>query len=302
MKANKTIVLAAISILGLSSCSDDGYKPGPDDNPDCMTVYFEPLKSYNITIGPDDSSLLPITVGRALYDDEASVPLVVRENIQNAVVPQTIEFAAGEQTKTIFIDLENMESKTSGKIDISIASEYSSPYGAGSADLALSVTKAGQWLLLAEDGVVEFTETFPRITQSIYMLDGTETFKFPDFLGSGLDLQFTLSDPNAYWPEIIPITNFIDYKVVWPIDPVMTGWYLYNTTDDLWTTPWSLGGYMPQVAFFLVETDGGWQPVINFAEGKAYFYPKFEFEDGNSRWIDFEITFTSRFNPFQMEE
>ena len=135
-------------------------------------------------IGPDDSRLIPVTVGRGLTDKAAVVNINVVSAPEGVVVPATVEFAANEQTTQFFIDIENMPSKSSGTITLSLPEDVTSPYAAGTSGLSFNVSVSGAWIPVSDNVVLSTDGVYPDMNTKLYFLDGTNTFKLPDFFGS----------------------------------------------------------------------------------------------------------------------
>lgn len=276
------------------SCSDDEWEPGPDVAPNCLSAYFEPLNNYNLTVEPDDSRLIPITIGRGLTDDAATLNLIVNSCPEGVVVPSSVSFEAGEQTQTIHIDIENMASKSSGTISLSIPEEMTSPYAAGITDLNLNVTVSGKWEPVAKDADVVFSASYAAMKTDLFMLDGTQNFKLPNFLGSGLDFTFTVNEPGSGDLSFVPLTNFKDVHERWGADYEYNGWFLYNYETESYAA-WSPDGSNPGIGDMEFDSDYSY---INFTEGVAYFSTYTTYTDGSANFVDVYIYFDPIFNPF----
>lgn len=286
--------LAVVLLLTTAACSNNDWTPGPDVDPGCMTVFFEPIKSYDVVIEPDDSRLFPVTIGRAKTDEAASVAINVVSAPEGVVVPSTVDFEVGQETQTIFIDLENMASKSSGTISLALPENMTSPYGAGNPTLDLNVTVSGAWLPLGEDVVIYFSKNYEPINSSLYLLDGTYNFKIPNFLNSGVDFVFTVAEPGEGTLRIIPVKNYMDVKEYWGSDYSYNGWVLYDEATE--TVPeWSIDGTYPYISLFEFDAD---YATIDVANGYIFFGPYIYFTDGTSNYIDQYIYFTPLFNPF----
>lgn len=289
----KSLAAAAL-ITVAASCSDEKWTPGPDVAPGCLTVYFEPLASYDLVLEPDDSRLIPVTIGRAKTDDAATVAINVVAAPQGVTVPASVDFAAGQQSATIFIDVEDMASKSSGTISLALPDDMTSPYGAGNPDLNLKVTVSGTWMPIGEDAMIYFSKNYDPISTKLYILDGTYNFKLPDFLGSGLDFVFTVKNPGSGTLAVTPVKNFIDVHDYWGADYAYNGWILYDQENE--TLPeWSIDGSYPDVSVLEFDAD---YSTIDVESGYIFFGPYFTFSDGSAGYIDLYIYFTPLFNPF----
>ena len=178
-----TLFASALAIAATGCSDSDDWQPGPETAPDCMGVYFGEISS-NMIIGPDDSRLIPVTVGRGLTDKAAVVNINVVSAPEGVVVPATVEFAANEQTTQFFIDIENMPSKSSGTITLSLPEDVTSPYAAGTSGLSFNVSVSGAWIPVSDNVVLSTDGVYPDMNTKLYFLDGTNTFKLPDFFGS----------------------------------------------------------------------------------------------------------------------
>lgn len=295
MNFRYTKALAAVAILmAATSCTDDKWEPGPDVAPDCMSVYFEPISNYNLIVEPDDSRLIPVTVGRSKTNDAATVNLIVNSCPEGVVVPQSVSFEAGEQAKTVFIDIENMASKSSGTISIAIPENMVSPYSIGNAEISLNVTISGSWLLVARDATVSFTQYYADMKTNIYVLDGTHNFKLPNFLGTGFDFTFTVDNPGSGNLGFVPLTNFIDVHDRWGSDYTYNGWFLIDPATATYAQ-WSPDGSYPGIQDMEFDSDFSY---INVAEGIAHFSTYTTYTDGSAAFMDANISFTPLFDPF----
>lgn len=289
----KTLAVTAL-FLTATSCSDHEWEPGPDVSPDCMSAYFEPLGNYNLIVEPDDSRLIPITIGRVRTDDAATLNLVVNSCPEGVVVPTSVFFEAGEQTRTVFIDIENMASKSSGTISLAIPEAMTSPYTAGTPELSFNVTVSGKWELVAKDADVIFSEKYAAMKTDLFMLDGTHNFKLPNCLGSGLDFTFTVKEPGSGNLEFVPLSNFKDVHDRWGADYEYNGWFFYNFETGSYAS-WSPDGSSPGIQDMEFDSDYSY---INFTEGVAYFSTYTTYIDASANFVDIYIYFNPIFDPF----
>lgn len=298
MKLKYLSTLAATLLLATaSSCSDNDWEPGPDVDPDCMSVYFAPLSSYDMIIEPDDSRMIPITIGRAKFDEAATIQLIVNELPEGAYIPTSIDFAAGQQAATVYLDIENMASKSTGTVQLAIPAEMTSPYAAGNPTLTLNLNVAGAWIPLTDDAQEWFrngqTDIYPVADAKIYVLDGTYNFKIANFLNSGVDFLFTVETPGTGQLTVAPTRNFIDVKEVWDVD--YDGWLFFDDANDTYPE-WSPDGTYPDIVSLEFDPNYAW---INVADGNIYLSPYVTFSDSSAGYYDIWYTFTPLFNPFE---
>lgn len=299
-----TLLVSSLTVVA-TGCSDDDWQPGPESAPGCMGVYFGELSSYNMTIGPDDSRLIPVTIGRGITDGAVSVPITVTQIPDGVVVPETVEFAADQQTTQFYIDIENMASKSSGTISLSLPAELTSPYTAGTSELSLRVSVAGAWIPVSSNVTLNTGGTYPDMTTRLLYLDGTNTFKLPDFFGSGLDLTFEMANPGNGWTYIHPTGNYIDANIAYPdlgfgAYPYDGGWFLYDSANGYYPYWTPDGVTFPEIDLLEFEDMYSYMQLISDDNnsGFIYFNPYIYYSDGTGKFIPMTFSFTTEFSPY----
>ena len=306
MKHIFQVLLAAAAAAGMTACSDsDDWTPGPQAAPGCMGVYFGELSSYDITLGPDDSRLVAVTVGRSKTDEAATVPITIIEAPEGVVIPASVDFDADQQATQFFIDLENMPSKSSGTISLALPDDLTSPYAAGTSSISLKVAISGAWIPVSNSVTLSTDGVYPDMTTRLLYLDGTNTFKVPDFFGSGVDFIFTMSSPGNGWTYIKPSTNYIDAKQAYPDFgwgdyPYEGGWFLYDTANAEYPY-WSPDGVtFPEIYLLEFEDDYCYMQLIEDEANNGFIYlnPYIYYYDGGGKFINMTFSFTTEFTPF----
>lgn len=300
----KYISYASIAAtLLLAACSDkDNWKPG-EPGPDNIGVFFTNLNKYDVTIEIDDPHVLTVSLSRLDPTDAATVPIKIVSAPEGAVIPSEVYFDAGEESTDIEIDVTDMPLKTSGDIILQIDPQYAALYGAGSSLLTMKVTTAGGWELLADDVVIScWVNTYPDEAGTLYVQEGTNRFKIPDFLDSGTDLVFYVYDTSAKSSVIFPYTNYQYYSDIWTDDDDEDlPWYFYNTEKAAYPATWTPQGWpkaIEYITFYVYDgEDYGSYFRINGGYGTMTSY--IEFADGSGSWEYFEFNFTPKFNPFE---
>lgn len=307
MKLYKSLLsVCALLILGACS-SDDAWAPGDADT-STIGVFFKGLDKYDVVVEADDSHVFDVQIDRLDATDEITVPLKVISCPEGVIVPDAIDFAAGESSATFQIDVTEMAPKTSGSVVLEIDPAYASMYGAGSSVLTMNVTITGGWVLLADDVVIStYINSFPDLTEELYVLEGSNRYKIPDFLNSGTDLVFTLSDPSLNYPVIWPFTNYQYYYELWPSeyeDDEDYPWYFYNTEEASYPAIWTPAGWPKSVEYISFNIYDGDDKGCYFGIMKGYGYMEsyFEFADGTVSWEYLEFNFTPKFDPFNLEQ
>ena len=300
-----TLFASALAIAATGCSDSDDWQPGPETAPDCMGVYYGEISS-NMIIGPDDSRLIPVTVGRGLTDKAAVVNINVVSAPEGVVVPATVEFAANEQTTQFFIDIENMPSKSSGTITLSLPEDVTSPYAAGTSGLSFNVSVSGAWIPVSDNVVLSTDGVYPDMNTKLYFLDGTNTFKLPDFFGSGLDLKFEMTTPGNGWTYIKPVSNYMDASTAYPdfgwgTYPYDGGWFLYDTENadyPFWTPD---GVTYPEIYLLEFEDAYSYMQLVEDDDknGFIYFNPYLYYYGGGGKFINMTFRFTTEFTPYQ---
>lgn len=309
MKFNYKLAMMALAVASLaSSCSDDNkWEPGPAADPDNMTVYIEQPSTYSYIFEEEDSPIVKINVSRAFYDEAASVPVLFSGLPENVAVPAAVEFEAGQKTVTFELDLTSLPIKKTYTITMSIDPAYTTPYGAGMTDLTFTALKAGQWLKIAERAQMEFgSNLYPTQYLELWVLDGTQKFKIKNFLNSGLDFEFTSSNPDGTG-VIVPLKNglyCIDYDSSYEYGDY--DFYLYNTELDEWPASFSPDGSSPKWEWVSFYNGGGYSGFYFKPDltqwSSVYFVAEFENDDASYGYAYITVWFKPAFNPFLTED
>lgn len=303
-----SLTMAALSTLATGCSNDDNWQPGPDTNPGCMTMYFGQMPTYNIILEPDDSRLIPVTVGRANTQEAATIDIIAEECPVGAVIPTTVTFAPDQQETTIYVDLENMPPKSRGTVKIGFADEVTSPYGAGTATLSFNVTVSGAWVPVANDAVlscINFStqeKIYPDMTTALYNLDGTDNFKLTDFMNSGVDFVFTMVTPGNGWTYIKPTKNYVDcndaYNDFGWGKPSDEGWFLYDDTNDEYPY-WSPdGATYPEISYIEFAYNYSYMQLIYDDDNHGYMTFSGPYLYGIARYVTINVDFTTTFTPY----
>ena len=232
MKINTFFYMAVICLgLGLSSCSDDEYQRGEEPVPYNMTAYFSANNKAEYIFTPEDvaeSSTLQLEVKRLQSDDAASIPVIVVDKDDIFKIPATVEFEAGESTATLNVEYAGIEEKKLCKFSIRLDENFIDPYKKveGSDVYAASVF-VSNWRQISKNVQFWFTNINDKYNSKIfhnanfYQLEGQNRFRFEDYLGSGIDMQFSIvptkanitfsaTDPNTWQGRSEPLSNYMD--------------------------------------------------------------------------------------------
>ena len=291
----KTILSGlALSMLA-TGCSDDKWQPGPEPEAGSETVFFAPRTSYEVVIQADDSRIVPITLKRATDLDKAvTVPLQATVEGVGISCPSEASFAAGEAETTFDIDCSAMANKTTGNVDIKLPENFTSPYGAGSTSLLLTINVTGGWVLLADDVTTLWGSTNADFDMKLYKLEGSDIFRFSNFFGTGLNFNFKVGDQNESYPLIFPQTNYITYEEINGEDDGYQSWYIYDRETAEYPMIYPYGNVEVTDCTF----SGDDYTYARIMSGLCWFNCAVTYGDGTDGWVDIQVKFTPKFNPF----
>lgn len=214
----KLAYLFALAMLstGMAACSDDDeYVPAQPVPEDCMQVYFattdaekNPVPTeYEIAPEALASTTIDLPVVRVWATEAASVPVTSFQKGDLFVVPETVEFAAGQKQATLKIKMNKVDK---GEFALRLAIEdpaYANPYankdGGGTPLFGFTVNVV-KWNLLGT-GDYYYNSLFSGVDKGLelYQKDGSTEHKLCNW-GGGVDLMFnvaadgTITIPSQY--------------------------------------------------------------------------------------------------------
>ncbi len=287
MKINTFLCIAAagLSLLAVSCNKDDGYVQGPETPDGCISAYFKSSNESSVILTPEEyaqSNVISLEVERAVSDASVSVPIEIVQKSDELDIPATVEFQAGEATSSIDIKLNNLEEKVDYTFTIRIADEYVDHYTIrDGSDVFTGSVLIAKWEKVVEDGTFYFAnEYFPTTYSDIYHLDGFNKFYIENFLGSGINLGFSIKSYDATNGTFIPFSA--TDRTTWagkmePLDHFMEdpdGGYYWWLMRDVVTQDYA--SWTPE----------GWSVGIDYIN----FY---ETDDTTYIWIDMNGSTTS---------
>lgn len=281
-------ILASLAILTVTaSCSDsDNWTPGSPDAPEAI-AFFPEQSAYVYTITPDDDKIVNITIARASADGEATVAIHGSSDISGVAIPSQVTFKSGENVASIPLDCSSLPLKSKANISISI--DNPSVYGAGSAKVDLTIIATAGWVKVATV-TCTFQEKYKPITTELMVMDGTNNFKFVNYLNSGIDLPFTLTSTKKQ--NLIPTAN-ADFI----INDDYGSWYLYDEANETYPV-WSPDGEgEPKIS--AAYTYGMSYTYICLDEGYAVISMAPDYDDDTWGYNDVNMSFTMEYNPFE---
>lgn len=278
---------AMLVSLPLASCSDDDdYTPGPEVEAGSPSVYFPLQEEYSYIFGSDDTDkTFDIIVKRLNGKGAVNVPVTVASDAEGGfTLPSEIQFADGETETVLTVDCSSLPTKQTYSLTVSIPESYSNPYAEGTREVTVE-SLVSDWTLWAENARFSFSYYYGDIYSNIYAMPGTMKFRIENFLGSGIDLPFEVTDPTASRSIIHPTANADSYLNYYPEDEFQC-WYFYNqATGDypVWSPD---GSTEPKIAYALIYTYGNdtYYTYIRFGRKTGQITIDAEYDDGSRNW------------------
>lgn len=281
-------ILASLAILTVTAaCSDsDDWTPGPQDSPEAV-AFFPEQTAYVYTITPGDNTTVEVTIARATSTGDVTVALTGTCDVAGISIPSQVTFLDGEAITSFALDCSSIPLRS--RANVSIAIDNPSTYGAGSANLDLTIISTAGWVKVATV-YCTFQAYYKPITSDLMVLDGTNNFKLVNYLNSGIDLPFTLTSTKSQ--AINPTGNAYFY----PEDDYGS-WCLYDETNDTYPI-WSPDGdsepkiwesYTYGLSYTYISLEGGY--------GQIAMAP--DYDDGSWGYNDVYLSFTMEYNPFE---
>ena len=259
MKINTFLFLAAagLSLLAVSCNKGDGYEAGPEAPEGCISAYFTSSNESSVILTPEEyakSNVITLQVERMVSDATISVPIEVVQKSEQIEIPSTVEFQAGESTSSIDIKLNNLEEKVDYTFTIKLAEDYVNPYTIkGGSDIFSGSVLIAKWEKVVDGGTFYFNnEYFPTTYSDIYHLDGFNKFYIENFLGSGINLGFSIKSYNSSTGAFVPFsaTDKSTWKGMFqPLDHYMNDpdgypyWWLMSDVINFEYAGWTPEGY-----------------------------------------------------------
>lgn len=310
MKFSYYIASTALTLLLATSCSDsDNWTPGPEDTDKGVWAYFTKPASSSFIFSsdmPTKDMAITVPVYRQKTEGEATVGIVLTSETEGFSSQPTVTFAAGEAETSVTIDCSGIPNGTMSSVTISLAADQTNIYGEGLYQLTFSAIKS-DWKLLSDNVRYLYSDfnrnpIYPATYAELYQLEGTMKFKFTDFFGSGLDMWFECTTPDA--TTLYPLLN-ANFEDVADEDKEVLGWYLYDEATTTWPTwvPGNAEGY-PAITYLLFYSDSTYN-LCNMIYDKEDLYGYIglttgvSMDNGNFAWGDFQVDFNLLYNPFE---
>ncbi len=237
------ISLMVLALVGLASCDDknDDFTPGDPTREGSMRVYFDASNPSDFIDEPDARTSIEVAVSRVDTTAVAEVPIICQSAAEGLTVPQSVAFAAGQKTAYLTITFGQLAVSERYSFSLAIPDDYADHYTRldGSAVYA-SYVMAATWETYVEDAQMYYTTsgTDNSWYVDIERLGTTNRYAIRGFLGSGVDMIFTVGDAaagQAGYYKISPYTNYVDY-----VDEGVTAFYFYDAAKGVYPE-WEVG-------------------------------------------------------------
>lgn len=212
MNPLKYISLTACAALTLASCSDDDYNPGSPVDAGCIGVYVSDDNDDEFVLDDEGDTSIDIKVKRMLTDNAVSVPVTVITEYEGYVAPATVDFAAGESEAIYTIDFPGISKGVSFEVSLRFPDSYVDPYTMVDGYPGYTCNVGVYPISIAEGITYSFDEgsDLTEFTTGELIQIGSRSYTITDFLGSGLDVSFSLGRYSqgydwGYGYGIVPI-------------------------------------------------------------------------------------------------
>lgn len=268
----KTIYIssALVGLMLLSACNDNDYtyEWAEADSADCMGVYFDSSTPEEYLIMEEADLVQEIKVFRTNAANAADVPLVGKCDSPELVFPSSIHFDAGQTETSFQLDFSNLPLRQAVIYSITVPDEYLKKYSENYFNIKSKVV-VSKWEPANQDGSpVKFVFTssfgaydvdgeweekfYETIESEMLVLPGASRFRVLNFLGSGVDVTFsltpsTLSGYDGYY-RIMPLDHWIPMYEAYEDDLYEE----YKANMDEWANPYFVVNY---------DKDGNWDYV-----------------------------------------
>lgn len=190
------MTMGMVAIMGLTSCSDEDFQPGPQTSPDSPGVCFIDAQPYYFVGETDEKYIAELELHRNSKLGELTVPLTTLFKDEGLTLPSEAKFKDGEETTAVTIELtKNAGILTRYNFGIAVGESYGDYYADGPGLVQMS-----SYMVVAQSHTAECVlqdyndfeiEISPTFTQTINKF-GPGDFILKDFLSSGTTVILTV--------------------------------------------------------------------------------------------------------------
>lgn len=260
--------------FALTSCgSDFDYEPGAAVSSDCQNVYFSDENESEIFVTADDEKSVSIKLKREKTEGSLTVPIIVDSYSGTPTIPESVTFNDGEDEANLVITYETPEGGIDVKMHVDDA--YANPYK--EKDGTISFTLSIMQLVKVCSVTFDSSSPFSVVESDIYNYSGMNKFKWENFLGSGIDINFEVEPASGVTFDSSDLSSlngtikFLDHVYDYYGNGSI---YLMDDTGDY--ASWTLEGQTSAITYFYMY-DGSYSS-INFSPNSTaacYFYASY---------------------------
>lgn len=278
--------------LGFTACNDKAdsdYVPGTPTPANSMQVYFDASNGTDFVFSPGEKGTVDILVSRVDTTEAAEVPVIVKSATDGLSIPSSVKFNAGEQFATLTISADTMEEDKKYEFSLAIDEAYADHYTQlnGASSYSGYLMEAS-WATYVPEAVLTWKVggTEQTWTTEIERLGSTSRYRIKDFVGSGLDMVFTVggaADGQTGYYKIEPYTNYTN----WSEDGVDC-FVLYDSSKQEYPQ-WTVGSKTISNLYIMRSYSGyGDYSYISFSNGFGQFGTYYtEYTDESSDYYNY---------------
>ncbi len=273
-KSFSHISLALAMGLCLAACDEknDDFTPGDPTPANCMQVYFDASNAADFIDEPNARTSIDVVVSRVNTESAAEVPIVCKLADDGLSIPSSVKFAEGEKSANLTISFGALEVSKKYNFTLAIDEAYADHYSNldGSTVFSGYVMDAS-WSVYVSGAEMTYKVSGTEYSWSVDIerLGDTDRYAIRDFMGSGLDMVFTVgaaaAGQSSGYYKMTPYTNYYDYS-----DDGVAGFYFYDTAKGE-LPEWTVGDKTIQEICFLTKYGSTEYNYIGFAKGYAQF-------------------------------
>ena len=274
-------LFVAATALAFTACgNDDDFQPGEPAPAGTAGAFFDKGNTTDYSFVEELPDSIVIKLNRVDSTVTKTVRLTVESDTSAISIPDSVVFAKGELQTGLVIKIDQgLYTFTNYTFTVTIDSAEVSPYAAGVSTFTGSVFYGNPWNVIVKDAAFYFNDKscpLPTMYSDICQYKNSNRFRIDDFMGSGTDLEFTLtgdfdgSDINTYAGQF-----------AWNADQVYhddNGYdYIYATDENgEFTYDWTIDGCDVGINAFAAYM-GAWSYIVfdnqDYEEGsRNYLY------------------------------
>lgn len=274
-------LFVAATALAFAACgSDDDFQPGEPAPAGTAGAFFDKGNATDYSFVEELPDSIVLTLNRVDSTVTKTVRLTVESDTSAISIPDSVVFAKGELQTGLVIKIDpGLYTFRNYDFTITIDSAEVSPYAAGVSTFTGSVFYGNPWNVIAKDAKFYFdtSSPLPTMYSDICQYKNENRFRINNFMGSGTNLEFTLtgdfdgSDINTYAGEF-----------AWNADQVYhddNGYdYIYATDENgEYTYDWTIDGCDVGINAFAGYM-GQWSYIV---------FDNKDYEEGNRNYLYF---------------